>query len=225
MSGVSANKAEVKDSITSVELEEMQGLSVKDSVVTINIGGKKGSRSINEVATEFRRKIRDLHKNGGRDAARQIDDVIGELLQLSNDQEAAGLPSSAAVFIALQALGHLRRGRADRMAECISSSLEKDPHCEQAHLIAGEFAHQQAQRMGPGTEREEAVRTSIRHHRDVWNYGRSGGSRNNAGYHLCLGLIESKQYEEAAAVKQELLQEMTNPVGLERVNNLEIPSK
>ncbi len=224
MSGASVSDIEVKDSITSLEVEEMHGLSVKDSVVTINIGGEKGPRSVADAATEFRRRIRDLHRNGGREAARQIDDTIAELLQLSKDQEAAGLPSSAAIFIALQALGHLRRGRADKMADCIAESLHKDPHCEQAHLIAGEFAHQQSQRIGEGKNRDDAILTAIRHHRDVWQNGRSGGARNNAGYHLCAELIELKQFEEAGRIKEELLEEMTNPAGIEKVKKLIIPS-
>ncbi len=225
MSGASAPSTQVRDSIASLEVEQMQGLSVSDSVVNISIGGKHGPRSISDAVTEFRHRIRDLHRNGGKEAARQLDETIAELCQSADDQLAAGLPSSAAAFIALQALGHLRRGRADKMASCIAESLALDPHCEQAHLIAGEFAHQQSQRMAEGEARNDALKTAISHHQDVWKNGREGGTKNNAGYHLCIEFIEVKRLEEARSIKQDLLQSMTNPSGRKRVEAISIPSQ
>ena len=200
----------------------MSKLSVKDSVVTINVGGQDGPRPISEVLTDYRQIIRSLHRRGDKGAAREIDTTIDELLSHAKSQQAAGLPSNAASFYALQGLGHLRRGRANKMAECISEALSQDPHCEQAHLIAGEFAYQQSHRLNPGRDRKNAFLTAMNHHRDVWEHATSGGARNNAGYHLCLELIELERFEEATKVKQELIESISNPETKARVEAIDI---
>jgi len=217
---------DVHDSIIGeLEVSNIKSLSLTDSVINISIPGSDELKSIGEVITDYRRKIRKLHRGGSSNGARGLDNIIAELSTLIEEQRSAGLVTVTASLLSLQALAHARRGRVDVMDERIEEALELDPHCEQAHLVAGEYSHNLYLRMEEETKKADALKNAIMHHRDVWKHGSSKGAKNNAGYHLCLELVANENYEEAQILKEELLQSISNPDGIMRVEAIEIPSQ
>lgn len=217
---------DIKDSIIGeLEVSNIRELSLTDSVINISIPGSDELKSISEVITEYRRKIRKLHRGGSRNGARGLDNIIAELSTLIEEQRSAGLVTVTASLLSLQALAHARRGRVEIMDERIEEALELDPHCEQAHLVAGEYSHNLYLRMDDDSERLSALRNAIMHHRDVWKNGTSKGAKNNAGYHLCLELLADDNIEEARSLKDDLLQSISNPDGIMKVEAIEIPSQ
>tara|TARA_B110000459_G_C16572831_1_gene477258 strand:- start:727 stop:1440 length:714 start_codon:yes stop_codon:yes gene_type:complete len=217
---------EVRDSVIGeFEVSQIKKMTLSDSVINISIPGSDELKSISEVITEYRREIRKLHRGEKSNGARGMDYIIAELSTLIKEQRSAGLVTVTASLLSLQALTHARRGRIDLMNERIEEALELDPHCEQAHLVAGEYSHNLYLRMDDELKRVNALQNAIIHHKDVWGHGSSKGARNNAGYHLCLELLADGKVEQARALKEELLQSISNSDGITRVEAIEIPSQ
>ena len=215
---------DVHDSIIGeLEVSNIKSLSLTDSVINISIPGSDELKSISEVITDYRRKIRKLHRGGSANGARGLDSIIAELSTLIKQQRSAGLVTVTASLLSLQALAHARRGRVEIMDERIEEALEMDPHCEQAHLVAGEYSHNLYLRMEDELEKSNALKNAIMHHKDVWKNASSKGAKNNAGYHLCLELLANENFEEARTLKEELLESISNPDGIMRVEAIEIP--
>ena len=194
----------ITDSITDLEVDLIEGISAKDSVVTINVGGKHGPESLQDSIDRYRRRLRDLSKSGERNSAKELDSTIDEIRRLSIDAMAARLPANAAEYSALCALGHRYRGRLEAMTAALQEAFSSDPSCPQAHLIAGEVAQMTADRL-TGEAHVEACYQAEHHHRKVWEGGGTDGQRNMAGYRLCIDLIELDQEEEARAIRDEVL--------------------
>ena len=131
----------------------------------------------------------------------------------------AGLPTSAAEYSALCALGHRYRGRLDAMMRALDEAFTSYPTCPQAHLLAGEVAQTTADRL-TGEAHLEACRKSEHHHRQVWEGTGTDGQRNMAGYRLCLDLIKLGYTEEATAIRDKILIDISSDKARQNLLNL-----
>jgi len=193
---------------------------INDSVINIYYGSKEENLTEEEKINDFRRRIKNSTKSNN--IARELDSIAVELKKQIADLSPDGLNSSCVPYLSLLGLCNSRRGKLNEMKENIEQALKIDPHDEQANLVFGEHYFDLYQRLTSKSDQQDAMNMGIFHYRDVWNNAVNLGAKNNAGYHLCILLVERGDLNEARQIKEEILANISNPEGRKRIESIDI---